>query len=196
MPAQPRLSLRRVSHFWAEIAVSRHQKNRSFRSSRVANFSQVLTSSHNFAFTFTFTEASGCQPDDSLGRFRAGPSPAKLKFSWALHSAAGSADRHIRPDGISIYAPGLRIPCSMGPGAASRSVAPCDNSCAGLVGTLTSKAPRPVVTPWETLLGAGRRCMAALLLASFSRLTRVDQDIGEPTSSRQVAYVHEALHGL
>eukprot|EP00955_Chlamydomonas_euryale_P054204 355738-Chlamydomonas_euryale.AAC.1 len=96
----------------------------------MANFSQALTSSHNFAFAEE--KASGCQPGDSLGCFRAGPSLTKLKFSRTLHFAAVSVDRHIRPDGISMYAPGLRIPCSMGHGAASRSVAPCDDSWAGL----------------------------------------------------------------
>eukprot|EP00955_Chlamydomonas_euryale_P116659 366432-Chlamydomonas_euryale.AAC.12 len=156
---------------------------------------KFLTISNNSAFAEE--KASGCQPGGSLGRFHAGPSPTKLKLSpRTLHSAAVSADRYITPHGISMYVPGLRTPCSMGHGAASRSVAPCDDSWAGLVGTLTSGAPRPVAIPWATLSGAGRRCVAALFLASFSRLTRVDQDICESTSCRQVAYVHEAPHGL
>eukprot|EP00955_Chlamydomonas_euryale_P014411 155138-Chlamydomonas_euryale.AAC.6 len=47
---------------------------------------------------------------------------------------------------------------------------------------------------WGTLSGAGRLRVAALRLVSFSQLTRVDQDISEPTSCWQVAYVHEAPH--
>eukprot|EP00955_Chlamydomonas_euryale_P116782 366438-Chlamydomonas_euryale.AAC.18 len=52
---------------------------------------------------------------DSWGHFRAGPSLTKLKVSpRTLHSASVSADQHIRPHDILIYAPGLRIPHSMG----------------------------------------------------------------------------------
>jgi len=50
-----------------------------------------------------------------------GPSLTKLRLSPRMvHSAAVSADRHIKPHGISIYAPALRIPRSLG----HRRVAP------------------------------------------------------------------------
>eukprot|EP00955_Chlamydomonas_euryale_P062328 358352-Chlamydomonas_euryale.AAC.1 len=67
--------------------------------------------------------------------------------------------------------------------------APCDNSCAGLVRTLTSGAPRPLgnaLRSWAPLRGG----VASHII---SRVTRVDQDISELTSCRQVAYVHRAL---
>eukprot|EP00955_Chlamydomonas_euryale_P006969 74068-Chlamydomonas_euryale.AAC.1 len=66
---------------------------------------KLVTTSHNFACAEE--KASGCQPGDSLGRIRTGPSPTQLKLSPpTLDSAAVSADRHIRSHGISIYAPG------------------------------------------------------------------------------------------
>eukprot|EP00955_Chlamydomonas_euryale_P103640 365510-Chlamydomonas_euryale.AAC.3 len=69
-----------------------------------------------------------------------------------------------------MYAPGRRIPCN--------------DSWAGRVGTLTSRGPRPA--------GIALRSWVPLRLASFSRLTRVDQDTGESTCCRQAVYVHEA----
>eukprot|EP00955_Chlamydomonas_euryale_P066015 359427-Chlamydomonas_euryale.AAC.2 len=74
---------------------------------------KFLTTSHIAAFAEE--KALGCQPGDSRGRFHARPSLTKLKLSpQTLHYATMSAGRHIRPHGISTYAPGLRIPCSMG----------------------------------------------------------------------------------
>eukprot|EP00955_Chlamydomonas_euryale_P048228 353915-Chlamydomonas_euryale.AAC.4 len=74
---------------------------------------KLFTSSHSFAFAGE--KGSGCQPGDSLGRFRAGPSLTKLKLSpRTMHSASISAGQHVRPHDVSIYVPRLRIPLAMG----------------------------------------------------------------------------------
>eukprot|EP00955_Chlamydomonas_euryale_P108120 365819-Chlamydomonas_euryale.AAC.8 len=66
-----------------------------------------------------------------------------------------SADQHIKPYDILIYAQGLQIHARWGTGA-SRRAAPCDDSWAGLVGTLISRAPRPAgnaLGSWAPLRG-------------------------------------------
>eukprot|EP00955_Chlamydomonas_euryale_P101166 365326-Chlamydomonas_euryale.AAC.19 len=128
----------------------RNTKKRSFRSSRVANFSQLLTTSLS-----------------QRRRLR----DASLATAWPLsrktvtnkaHALAASADRHIRPHGILTYASGLQSHAQWGTGA-SRRAAPCDDSWAGLMGTLTSRASRPVRTAlerWAPLRG----CIASRIV--------------------------------
>mmetsp|Transcript_29275 Transcript_29275/g.86607 ORF Transcript_29275/g.86607 Transcript_29275/m.86607 type:complete len:251 (-) Transcript_29275:45-797(-) len=89
---------------------------------------------------------------------------ASLATAWPLsrktvtnkaHALAASADRHIRPHGILTYASGLQSHAQWGTGA-SRRAAPCDDSWAGLVGTLTSRAlwlVRNALGSWEPLRG-------------------------------------------
>eukprot|EP00955_Chlamydomonas_euryale_P008899 95198-Chlamydomonas_euryale.AAC.4 len=105
MPAQIRLRLRQASHSGLRCFTI----PKKVVPCGWPTYTQFLMTSHSFS---QFAEKdTGCQPGDS---FRAGSSVTNLKLLLRTLHCLLSADQHVRPHDVSIYAPGSRIPHAMG----------------------------------------------------------------------------------